>query len=555
MDAVVTSSAVAKRLASCNKATRDRALRLLKTWLSAQAPASAVSGEDLLKIWKGLFYCVWHADKLPVQSELVNRLASLLVSLDAGVAGRYLEAFVATIRREWSGIDHLRMDKFYLLIRRFLHHLFLLLSKSAWDRDLSVRMFGVLSEKSLLVVDKNAAQGVNYHIAEIFLEEIRVFLPIPLETFHELLKPFFVVLERSSDRVLVNKVKCSVFVRLLENGAKYLANPRAEDGHEVDSGSEVEKLGKIALGLGLSGKLFESASSTDTVQGNRKVLFSLHEGFLKLEKDLANSGISISFSQENGGPEYVIVPVCSESTQQDVGVMVSADGSSDDMPSKKRKKVKKVSGRGSTKKSKRKKNGLTDSAGECIVLTSPNGGGLTDSAENLPVTMKEYGDSISFDETVISNLQKQFEKVAAEAGMTVGAMGASATPVITPAMKKRKRAKNVDIQVSTSSSVSPRGSSLGKSGDKSVKKVRFSLKNNLVWKPHNPLPPQSLRLPPSATPRGSALKKGVPPGPIRESPASKKAKVKANSVKKVRKSSKSVSPAVKRLRKLQSRSI
>ena len=75
------------------------------------------------------------------------------------------------------------------------------------------------------------------------------------------------------------------------------------------------------------------------------------------------------------------------------------------------------------------------------------------------------------------------------------------------------------------------------------------MKNNLVWKPHNPLPPQCLRLPPSAAPRGSALKKGVQPGPIAPTPL-KKAKPKANSAKKVLK--KQPSSAVKRLRKLQS---
>ncbi|KAL0428325.1 UNVERIFIED_CONTAM: hypothetical protein Slati_3007300 [Sesamum latifolium] len=71
------------------------------------------------------------------------------------------------------------------------------------------------------------------------------------------------------------------------------------------------------------------------------------------------------------------------------------------------------------------------------------------------------------------------------------------------------------------------GSDAARSVEKSAKKVRFAMKNNLVWKPQTPLPPESLRLPPSVTPRGSALKKGVPPGPIIEMPSvMKKAKQK-----------------------------
>ena len=49
---------------------------------------------------------------------------------------------------------------------------------------------------------------------------------------------------------------------------------------------------------------------------------------------------------------------------------------------------------------------------------------------------------------------------------------------------------------------------------KKSRKVHFSLQHNIVWKPSTPLPPHDLRVPPAATPRGSALKKGVPPGPV-----------------------------------------
>ncbi|XVF64226.1 hypothetical protein PTKIN_Ptkin09bG0151600 [Pterospermum kingtungense] len=78
------------------------------------------------------------------------------------------------------------------------------------------------------------------------------------------------------------------------------------------------------------------------------------------------------------------------------------------------------------------------------------------------------------------------------------------------------------------------------------------MKNNLVWKCQSPLPPLSLRLPPSATPRGSALKKGIPPGPIREMPPMAKKLKKAKSVKKVRKLRKSMFPLVKRTKKMKS---
>ncbi|KAG1331910.1 ribosomal RNA processing protein 1 [Cocos nucifera] len=555
MDAPRSGGAIAKRLASCNKCTRDRAVRALTTWLPQQ-PDAAVSDGDLLKIWKGLFYCVWHSDKLPVQVDLINRLASLLEAVAAPLAARYFEAFVLTVCREWPGIDFLRLDKFYLLIRRFLRHLFLLLRKNAWDLDLSARLVEIMSEKSLLAADKYPAQGVSYHFAEIFLDEIKEFLPLAVEPLDVLLKPFLSVLEKSSDKVLVNKIKVNVFERLLHNGVKLLDVEKA--GNQVESGSDADKFGKIPLVLSFSKRFLDSASASETLQGNRKVLFGLHEGFLKLEKDLEKSGVHISVPHlANGNSVKVPEPIFSENSEQADVDMGSGDGASDDQPlkKKKKKKKKKKASDGTKKKNKSRKKKSLDSPTEINdakplteVNDLANGG-------NINGYGTETHDLINCDECLISNLQKQFEKAAAEAGLANDSERPSALPatLVTDSVpKKRKRAKTAEGKAIVNGSDANGESIAGKSGEKSAKKVRFSMKNNLVWKPHSPLPPQSLRVPPSATPRGSALKKGIPPGPIKETPPTvKKIKVKANSVKKGRKIS-TVSSVVKHLRTLQS---
>lgn len=189
------------------------------------------------------------------------------------------------------------------------------------------------------------------------------------------------------------------------------------------------------------------------------------------------------------------------------------------------------------KKEKKKKNKVEDS----------DGGDSSEQSIDATSEDQQMGDdtdAITFDEALMSNLQKQFEKAAAEAGMPV-------TPVTAKVAKKRKRSKSSDRSSEVSGGgVGSEGNVPAQDGDKSGKKVRFSMKSNLVWNPPTPLPPQCLRLPPSATPRGSALKSGVRPGPIKESSTPvKKAKAKAKSAKKLLK--KSPSSAVKRLRKLQ----
>ncbi|CAH6789896.1 Rrp1b [Phodopus roborovskii] len=68
----------AQRLASSEKGVRDRAVRKLRQYLSArtQSDSGGFSQEELLKIWKGLFYCMWVQDEplLQVTQPLIEFL-------------------------------------------------------------------------------------------------------------------------------------------------------------------------------------------------------------------------------------------------------------------------------------------------------------------------------------------------------------------------------------------------------------------------------------------------------------------------------------------------
>lgn len=499
------------------------------------------------KIWKGLFYCVWHADKVPVQVELVNNLSSLLVNLSLPLSIHYFSVFLLTMRREWSGIDALRLDKFYLLIRRFMHNFFLLMKKNFWNHEVSCQLMSVLDERTFLADDKFAGNGVNYHIASVFLEELKPFLPVGTETLSILFKPFTDAMVKSVDKVLVAKIKSNMFEFLLKFGKSLLQLRKA--GGDVDSEDATAVFGPIAFSLGFSAKFYNLGSSPDCLQGNRKVLFGLHEEFLELEKDLASSGIEISIPQVNeeiGQHDEVpaLIPVTS-----DMDVSDASDVHLD--PIRKSKKGKKASA-GSNKKVKKKKTMKEKNSAnaEENVLDVENNENSND------------GNLITLDGTVISNLQRQFERVAAEVGLDKND-GVSCELLTVPANgtvpKKRKRAMSMNGEVFKEIELSNKEDNDGdvteKSGEKSFKKVKFSMKRNLVWKPHSPLPPQSLRIPPSVTPRGSALKKGIPPGPIREvQVVVKKVKQRSGSLKKGKKGRKVVSPA-KRLKKLQSFSI
>jgi ribosomal RNA-processing protein 1 len=57
-------SKFARALGSTDFHTREKGLAALTRWLAAR---DAVDDADLLKLWKGVFYCFWHSDKAPVQ--------------------------------------------------------------------------------------------------------------------------------------------------------------------------------------------------------------------------------------------------------------------------------------------------------------------------------------------------------------------------------------------------------------------------------------------------------------------------------------------------------
>ncbi|KAK4392606.1 Ribosomal RNA processing protein 1B [Sesamum angolense] len=490
--ASATGPALIKHLASCNTTVRSQSLRLLQSWLASES--QQLSDSDIKKLWKGLFYCLWHADKTPNQLALINRLTNLFLSLQPSLSLEFFRGFLVTLRREWPGIDRLRLDKFYLLIRRFVKALFELMRLRKWDVDVLGEYLGVLENDGFLAEDKLQGNGVNYQVASVFLDELKgVGFPVRKEVVDVIFGPFFSVMMRSKDKILLGKVKSCLFDELVKLGKELLAKKRT--GVDSDEKDADMLLGLVALRMGLSGRFYEVGSSTDCIQGNRKVVLALHEEFLKLEKDLESSGVEI------GIPEYSDAGDCGDHDEVPQLIPIDYDASksneetrtqegADNAFKKKNKKAKKgVDGDDKKRKKKKKRK-------------NENGVSKDNSAAE---------ENVDLNETVILNLQKQFEKVATEMGSESDEdSDFSDTPIVS----KRKRTKGADVQQpgNLNTNWTGDGGDAARKVEKSAKKVRFAMKNNLVWKPQTPLPPESLRLPPSVTPRGSALKKGSPQG-------------------------------------------
>lgn len=168
----------AKILAGNDKKLRDRGVKRLRKWLSARSNSEcSLEYDDYMRLWKGLYYCMWMADKPLVQEELAETISCLVHSLNLpDHAIKFIETFFRTMSLEWPGIDQHRLEKFLMLVRRFLRQSLVFLDRQNWDLQVTDSLCKTF-ESTLLPSDANLAKcqaplGLVMHFTEIFLEEL-----------------------------------------------------------------------------------------------------------------------------------------------------------------------------------------------------------------------------------------------------------------------------------------------------------------------------------------------------------------------------------------------
>ncbi len=346
-------SSFARALGSSDWHTRERGLRGLERFLRARG--AALPPAELRRLWQGLFYCFWHADLPPVQAALAERLAGFLriegdedeeeggaasppkkraqrggeegegegdvgggsPVLEGDLAGRYLQAFMWTMAREWGGLDRHRLDKFMLLVREFLRAALQRLRAGGWDPAEATEVAEALAE----ALDppgpgRQGSLGVALHLADILVDEIELTcapeggagagggselgsdsgsgsgsdseegaeLPemIPADALTALLEPFVGCACRAPGTSMRARTS-ELFERLQERtmqGLRYLLSGRGARGGIPFIQLDARPLGEV---------MFEAAAAAETRQEDREVLYALGPGFEKihaLQQDL-----------------------------------------------------------------------------------------------------------------------------------------------------------------------------------------------------------------------------------------------------------------------------
>lgn len=186
----------------------------------SRAERKAPTEDDYLKLWKALFYTVWHSDKVPVQQELVLNLARLVraVAADENRIFLFLSSFFATMRREWMGIDKHRIDKYLSLLRRVLEEALRLSLPSAADAaggtPARASRLGALLHDAVMTRRPN---GIRFHVCEVFLDEVCAAAPdAATPELLLVLEPFLAQARMTDDAALFERVTKDVLGGLLE---------------------------------------------------------------------------------------------------------------------------------------------------------------------------------------------------------------------------------------------------------------------------------------------------------------------------------------------------
>ncbi|XP_053732220.1 ribosomal RNA processing protein 1 homolog A-like [Synchiropus splendidus] len=206
---------LAQRLASNQKPIRTRAMKKLRKYVQvrSQKVGGGFTLDELLKLWKGLFYCLWMQDKPLLQMDLSKIIASMIHNfhdLDAQLL--YLRASLQTFKREWNGIDRLRMDKFFQLVRYMFHQSFELLRRKTWDSR-GVDGFLQVVHDELLRSGCEAPSGLQIHVLDVYLTELAAVGAQELNADQNLqfIQPFCKIAAETKNMLLFKSICNNIF--------------------------------------------------------------------------------------------------------------------------------------------------------------------------------------------------------------------------------------------------------------------------------------------------------------------------------------------------------
>lgn len=216
-------------------------------------------------------------DKPLLQEELANNISQLIhVIQNTEAQHLFIRTFWQTMSREWNGIDNLRLDKYYMLIRMILRQSFEVLKRNDWDESLRELLLQLLM-KEVMDPDSNAPKGIKFHFIDIYLQELAKVGAKELTADQSLkfIEPFCNFVAQSKDPSVMHAVASGIFEIIvdqspyaIEDLMKELESSGDEEDMSEDDEQGKKEMLKTKASRRLSGKSAQSAEKTEDVDEN-----------------------------------------------------------------------------------------------------------------------------------------------------------------------------------------------------------------------------------------------------------------------------------------------
>lgn len=158
----------ARAMADTEKPVREASLTSLQSWLKEHG--SKLGPEEMDRLWKALFYCIWMADKRPI----ITATISAVVAFTDVVGWSFLAGGLRCMVREWFGVDRHRVDKFYEMVNALLlKGTSMVCQVEGHDnfvKEVDVWL-SILSETVWMQVPRKGL-GVALHILDVYIDKI-----------------------------------------------------------------------------------------------------------------------------------------------------------------------------------------------------------------------------------------------------------------------------------------------------------------------------------------------------------------------------------------------
>ena len=294
MSASLGEMKFARALANPLKEIRDKTVNDLNKHLSC---ATKISELDMSKLWKALYYCLWLADKAPIQYELAKRISEMQFSFKKNKLWLlFFKIFFRILFREWDKLDQYRVNKFYTLIRMIVKDSIVKLSSARWPNK-TLNNYLQIIEQEILVKKPN---GIRFHLADIYLSEIANATNGQISTIHfmKLLSPFFISLSNTDDIIFHERIIKKIFKYYLITFARENNN----QNKNLLEKSNIKSTDIYFLNVdttAIQASIFAIASDPNTRDGYRHQIYALHKEFQKVTQVQFAPSFSIDQNNNN----------------------------------------------------------------------------------------------------------------------------------------------------------------------------------------------------------------------------------------------------------------